>query len=341
MCAPFQRSSNALQLFKASLDIRKSLSSDFDMFACIDKCGLVLKDMGRLAEAKDQFLEASAIVGQLLAEDSSNHTYQNAASVSKERLADLSLLENQLPEAIDRLNEKLELEERFASLGNDTPAAIRNMLISHNKLGDLYLRSSDYTQAEHHYRKGLRLRTQLAMEDPEDRRAQRDLAVGHVAIGNLFILRNEPQIAIDHYEVYESITGKLLNSDPEDVNALRDHAVALMSKGQAQLALDQHELARTTFEKGREEFRFLASKSKSDMRAIKDLIVCEENIGRAYLELGQFESAVEHFQMGLRIVQSAIESGATEAVLQHERARLGDVMAFAALSKQAIGDWDQ
>ena len=171
--------------------------------------GLLYKDTNRMDEAKQKYLQAKEIQGQLAKENSSK-AYQHLAGICN-NLGNLYADMSQLELAEQELLCARKIREQLAT---ENPSAYQpDLAMSYNNLGNLYAKTNRLKLAEQEFLRTEKIYKQLAAEQPSV--YQSDLARTYYNLGNLYVNTNRMKLAERKYLRAKEIRGRLAIENPE------------------------------------------------------------------------------------------------------------------------------
>ena len=171
--------------------------------------GLLYHDTNRMDEAKQKYLQAKEIQGQLAKENSSK-AYQHLAGICN-NLGNLYADMSQLELAEQELLCARKIREQLAT---ENPSAYQpDLAMSYNNLGNLYAKTNRLKLAEQEFLRTEKIYKQLAAEQPSV--YQSDLARTYYNLGNLYVNTNRMKLAERKYLRAKEIRGRLAIENPE------------------------------------------------------------------------------------------------------------------------------
>ena len=201
--------SHAIPLAERYLKYAELDGDKSDVADAANVLGLLYKDTNRMDEAKQKYLQAKEIQGQLAKENSSK-AYQHLAGICN-NLGNLYADMSQLELAEQELLCARKIREQLAT---ENPSAYQpDLAMSYNNLGNLYAKTNRLKLAEQEFLRTEKIYKQLAAEQPSV--YQSDLARTYYNLGNLYVNTNRMKLAERKYLRAKEIRGRLAIENPE------------------------------------------------------------------------------------------------------------------------------
>ena len=201
--------SHAIPLAERYLKYAELDGDKSDVADAANMLGILYTETNRMDEAKQKYLQAKEIQGQLAKENSSK-AYQHLAGICN-NLGNLYADMSQLELAEQELLCARKIREQLAT---ENPSAYQpDLAMSYNNLGNLYAKTNRLKLAEQEFLRTEKIYKQLAAEQPSV--YQSDLARTYYNLGNLYVNTNRMKLAERKYLRAKEIRGRLAIENPE------------------------------------------------------------------------------------------------------------------------------
>jgi tetratricopeptide (TPR) repeat protein/predicted amidohydrolase len=188
-----------------------------DAATTYNNLGNLLKDMGRLEEAKDLYEKALQIYEKLHKTDFKNIEYQLGLGAVLNHLGDLFNNIGRFEEAKNRCERALEIREKLLEVDPKNVVYQSDIAMTLNNLGNVLKNMMHVKDAKYKYEKSLQIYEQLLKLDPENIAYQLYLGI---ILNNLGILLSEMELideAKSRLKKALDINEQLLKEDPNNV----------------------------------------------------------------------------------------------------------------------------
>ena len=201
--------SHAIPLAERYLKYAELDGDKSDVADAANMLGILYTETNRMDEAKQKYLQAKEIQGQLAKENSSK-AYQHLAGICN-NLGNLYADMSQLELAEQELLCARKIREQLAT---ENPSAYQpDLAMSYNNLGNLYAKTNRLKLAEQEFLRTEKIYKQLAAEQPSV--YQSDLARTYYNLGNLYVNTNRMKLAERKYLRAKEIRGRLAIENPD------------------------------------------------------------------------------------------------------------------------------
>lgn len=285
--------------------------------------GDISRAEGRLAEAKDYYLQTLGLFRQLAGEVRTAYS-RSDLSISYERLGNISRVEGRLAEAKEYYLQSLKLRRQLAE-ETGTVEERRGLSISYDNLGDIGRAEGRLTEAKDCYLRSLKLRREL-VEETETVEDRRNLLVSYTNLGKISEAEGRLTEAKEYY-LQSLELDKQLAQETGTVQAQLDVAVGCtilgdISKVEGGLAeaKDYYLQSMGIFKKIVEETGTVESR--------RSLSITCERLGDISQKEGRLAEAKDYYLQNMEITGQLVqETGTVQArrSLSISYDRLGDI----------------
>ena len=322
-----------IALAEASYNDNPTADNLNDLFWELITCGYYYQELGKLAEAKEQYAAALEYM------EKSDYTESRLnircdLSVGYIKLGDILKAESKLPQARECYEKSLKLSEALAEETGRVEAR-RNLSISYNRLGDVFKAEGKPQQALEYYEKSLELSKALA-EETGTVVSRRDLSISYNNLGDIFKAEGKLPEAREYYEKALELR-EALAEETGTVEARRDLSASYNRLGDVFRAEGKLPQALEYYEKSLELDEALAAETGT-VEARRDLSISYNNLGDVFRAEGKLPQAREYYEKALELRDAlAAETGTVEARrdLSASYNRLGDVFQAEGKLPQA------
>jgi tetratricopeptide (TPR) repeat protein len=182
--------------------------------------------VGETGPAREQYEQAHRVCQERVKRDPGNAGWQNALSVSYDRLGEVRGARGDLDGAEDAYQKSLEIARRLAESDPGNAGWQNDLSVSFNNLGDVRVARGDLDGARDAYGRALDIRGRLAESDPGNAGWQRGLSISHQRLGDVRLTQGDLAGAEDAFQKYLDIARRLAESDPGNAGWQRDLAVS-------------------------------------------------------------------------------------------------------------------
>jgi tetratricopeptide (TPR) repeat protein len=289
-----------------------------DLSISYDRLGYLLRQEGKVGEARNAYEEGLAIRRKLADKDPQNAQIQRDLSYSYERLGDLLLREGTLAQARKALEEDLRISKTLADKDPTNTQAQRDLSISLNKLGDLLVSEGKLPEARRVLEEDLRISKVLAEKDPNNALAQRDLSISFNKLGDLLMREGELPQAHTAFETGLRIRKTLAEKDPTSTQTQRDLSYSYERLGDLLMREGELSRARENFDYSLRIRMNLAERDSKNVQAQRDLAISFNNLGDLLMNEEELPQARKAYEDGLRIIKTLAEMEPTNAQTQRD-----------------------
>ena len=170
--------------------------------------------------------KAEAIFQSLAKSTPANAEWQRDLSASHNMLGDLAMAQGDLPGAMRRFTDALQISERLAVIDPANAEWQRDLWVSNGKLGDLATSQGNFPEASKRWAAANQITERLAASDPANAAWQRDLSLSHDKLGDLAVAQGDLPGALRRFTDALQIRERLAASDPANAAWQRDLSVS-------------------------------------------------------------------------------------------------------------------
>ena len=259
--------------------------------------GLLYKDTNRMDEAKQKYLQAKEIQGQLAKENSSK-AYQHLAGICN-NLGNLYADMSQLELAEQELLCARKIREQLAT---ENPSAYQpDLAMSYNNLGNLYAKTNRLKLAEQEFLRTEKIYKQLAAEHPEVYLLY--LAMSCNNLGNLYRNAKRTDLAKKVYQQAKEIYEQLTTENPSAYQPYL--AMNCDNFGTLYADMNQLGLAEQEYLRANEIYKQLITDNPSVYQL--DLARNFHNLGDLYYQSNRMDIAEQMFQTAKKLFTQLAE----------------------------------
>jgi Tfp pilus assembly protein PilF/predicted amidohydrolase len=241
----------------------------------LNNLGALLRNMGRIEEAKQRYEKALEMREKLLQTDPENVGYQSRVGGTFNNLGNLLWNMGRIEGAKQRCEKALEIYEKLLQTDPENVGYQSYVGGTLNNLGTLLSAMGRIEEAKQRYEKALEMREKLLQTDPENVGYQSDVATTLNNLGILLSDMGRIEEAKQRYEKALEMREKLLQTDPENVGYQSDVAMTLNNLGLLLSYMGRIEEAKQRYEKALEiytepmQYLTISKKSNSIIRLIR------------------------------------------------------------------------
>jgi tetratricopeptide (TPR) repeat protein len=275
----------------------------------------------------------SAIKGvfeQLLRADADNARWQRNLSASHDRVGDVLVVQDKLPDALKSFRDGLAIRERLASTKPDAVERQRDLSASHEKIGDVLAVQGKLPEALEAFRKQLAVAQRLAKAAPDDADLQVGLSLSHERIGETLMALGKLPEALEAFRSQLEITEQLARAaDTDDNQWQRDRTLSYDRVGEVLMAQGKLPEALEILRDGLAIKERLAKAHPDNTGWQRSLLRSHDRIGDVLVAQGKLPDAMTAFRTGLEITQQLARTEPDNADWQRDlsvsHAKIGDV----------------
>lgn len=289
---------------------------------------------GALAEAVSLYREALEFSDKLQGQAGGNEEHRRERMVVLEKLGEALLAGGDLEQALECLEQGHAICKELAA-GAGSPAARRDLSISHFRLAGGLLQAGQLPRAMTHSRQAVKLAQQLAEELPDDIPAQREMALARDRLGEMLVRTGSIDKATDEFQRALEVRERLVTLDPASSELRRDVSMSLNRLGELLLRHGDGKAALEIFQRLKAANQELANENPQDNRAQQDLSVACFCLGHALILADRPGEAASEFREMLRIATRLASEDPGNLQLQRATA-IANVELSVALLKSGL-----
>ena len=322
--------SEAERAFRHVLSTGQKGRDDEDLYNARLGMGDILVQRGDLAEALENYHEASAEADRLAKTKPGNAFWQRNLSSSYERVGAVLMARGNVQDALKSFRDSLAIAEGLASAHPNDAGLQRDLSMSYVHVGDLLVAQGDLQSALKSFRDGLAIANHLAKAEPSSAAWQRDLSALHERVGDVLAEEGNLVDAFENYRDGLGIAERLAKSDPGNASWQRDLWVAYEKAGDVLRAQGNLPEALTRYGDGLGIAERLAKMEPSNVRWRQDLMASYLSLGDVLFAQGNLQGALNSSRDGQAIAELLAKQDPGNAAWQRElsvaREKVGNVL---------------
>ena len=297
-----------------------------------------LLEQGKTQDAVERARKA---VAMLRGQSGGEHLLADALSSSSQA----ARADNDIPVALECLEESLVVRRRLLDTHGETPQALRDLSISLGKLGELRLETGEVAAAAAAYEESLALDRRLLDACGETPQALRDLSVSLDRLGDVRRETGEVAAATAAHEESLALHRRLLDAYGETPQALRDLSVSLDRLGDVRRATGEVAAATAAYEESLALDRRLLDAYGETPQALRDVSISLGRLGDVRRETGDVAAATAAHEESLALCRRLLDAyGETPQALRDlsiSLNRLGDDRRDSGVLPDAVVAYEE
>ncbi len=270
------------------------------------------------SKALQLYLQAHAIIKELVDKSPNNADLQQNLAVSSVKLGDIELSLNHTDVALQHYQASYVLRKALATKYPDIDQSQSDLSISYERLGHIELLLGHTDTSLQHFQASLILREALVRKKPDNTQFQSDLSVAYIKIGDAELRLGHSDDALQHFQSGLKIAQGLVEHDPDNTEYLLDLSIAYNRLGDIERYLGHTKISLQHLLAGLKVEQTQVAKDPSNTQFQRGLAIAYNKLCDIELRLDHTKLAKNYCQKGMTIRQSLIEHDPSNIQFQRE-----------------------
>jgi tetratricopeptide (TPR) repeat protein len=305
-----------------------------DELAWLTEAGDAWVTAGRSSRALRVFTQAQSAASAQAAADPSNTQWQEALSISLEKIGEALTAQGNLRRALERFQAALDIREKRAAADPASDQLQRDLAVGKRKIGETLTAQGDPSGALTSLQGALAVSEKLASADPFNTAWQRDLAVTHHRIGETLRAQGDLAGSLGNCQAALAISEKLAAADPSNRVSQRDVAIAYRAIGDTLRAQDDLTGALQSYRAALDISKKLVATDPTNTVWLRDMAVACRGVGETLTAQGDLAGALGSYRAALGISERLAVADPSNTLWRHDLSRSNTLIRQNALKRR-------
>jgi serine/threonine protein kinase/tetratricopeptide (TPR) repeat protein len=324
--------------------LTQGASADPSMSNAHMRLGGIFLQLGRTAEARQQYEQCLAIAERLRAIDSRPARAERMVCQATAKLGEISLRVNDVQSAQEHAHEALALARILAKANSQSPQAANDLAHCYHLQGNVDMRRGDIAAAAQSFHHAVDENQKAVAADGKNLEFKQDLAQSYEYLGEAQVQLRQSSEARQAYGKTMELRSALLRDQPKSAQAKRLLSISYEKLGDLDLRLGDPRAAQESYGQALLQREELAAAAPRNSLAQRDLAVALGKLGQTSERLAENREALGYYDKARQRFEDLAKAYPDDVRLRRDRAfayQMLDMIHMKLGDRQAARDHRQ